>query len=75
MSVEEDPQEITPAERQLARHLALLADGPASPSSLTERVIRTARWQQAIRPPLLAVAHLAASVTDALRVLLTGGRR
>lgn len=74
MSTEDDPEEMTPAERQLARHLTLLEDVPEPPSSLTQHVVRTARWQQAVRSPLLAIAHLATAAADAVRLLLSGAR-
>jgi hypothetical protein len=69
-----EPEELTPAERRLSHHLMLLRDATDPPSSLTARVVHSARWQQAVRPPLLAVAHIAAAAADAVRVLLRGGR-
>jgi hypothetical protein len=70
----EEPEQLTPAERRLGRHLALLHDLPDSPASLTQRVMRTARWQRAVRSPLLAVAHIASAAAETVRVLI-GGRR
>ena len=64
---------MTPAERKLAGHLTLLQETPDPPASLTERVLRTARWQQSVRSPLLALTHVMGTVADAFRLLL-GGR-
>jgi hypothetical protein len=74
VSVEEQPEEMTPAERRLLGHLTLLQDAPASPPSLTEHIVRTARWQQTVRSPLLALAHLTAAAADAVRLIFGGGR-
>ena len=74
MSSPEEPESLTPAERRLHEHLLLLRDTPAAPASLTERVLYTARWQQTLRSPLLAVAHLAAAAADGIRLLLGGIR-
>jgi type VI protein secretion system component VasF len=70
MSAEQPPEELTAAERRLAQHLSLLRPGPAAPTSLTDRVVQTARWQQAIRSPLRAVASLAAAAGETIRLLL-----
>ena len=73
MSAEDEHDAKTPTETALALHLELLRETPEPPTALTERVIRTARWQQAVRSPLLTIAHLTAAATDAVRLLL-GGR-
>lgn len=75
MSASEPPEELSPAERRLEQHLALLRDTPDAPASLTMHVLRSARWQQAIREPLLSVAHLAAAAIDTVRLLLGGSRQ
>lgn len=64
-----------PAERRLDEHLELLrVDQPAGHRSLVHRVIRTARWQRALREPIRMAALIAGAMIDGLRVL-TGGRR
>jgi hypothetical protein len=68
------PEPVTAAERRLGEHLQLLRDVPDAPAGLTGRVLRTARWQRAVREPLLAFGHVAAAVGDALRLLLGGTR-
>ncbi len=75
MSVDEPPEELSPAERRLERHLDLLRDAPDAPASLTEQVLRSARWQKAIRAPLISIAHLAAASIDTVRLLLGGSRQ
>ncbi len=74
MSPNYESEQPTPAERRLDEHLGLLRDAPKAPASLVGHVVRTARWQQSLRAPLLAVAHLAAAATDAIRLLLGAGR-
>jgi hypothetical protein len=73
----DDPTDpLTPAERRLGEHLALLREVPQSPSAtLAPRIVRSARWQLAVRAPLLAIAHLAAAVGDGVRVLIGGPPR
>ena len=68
------PEELTPAERRLQEHLVVLRDAPHPPASLTRKVVRGARWQQAVRSPLLAIGHLSAAAFDAV-ILLLGDRR
>jgi hypothetical protein len=65
---------MTRAEERLDEHLALLRDEPPEPSTaLTVRVVRKARWQRAVRGPLVLAANLAAAVADGVSLLL--GRR
>ncbi len=72
MNSEEEPDEMTPAELKLARHLTLLQDQPEPPVSLAKDIVHTARWQQSVRNPLLALAHLVSATADGLRLLLRG---
>jgi hypothetical protein len=66
--------EPTAAERSLAQHLALLRDEPPRPApALAGRIVRTARWQRAVRAPLRVAGLLAASLTEGVGILL--GRR
>lgn len=68
---EDTSDELTPAERRLHEHLAVLRDdAPQAPPTMVRRVVRSARWQRAIRRPLLAIGALSATVGHALRLLL-----
>ncbi len=68
---EADSEELSPAERRLSQHLVVLNDDPPRPAPvLTEIILRTARWQRAVRVPLSAIGQLAATVGDGLRLLL-----
>ncbi len=75
MNSGEEPEELTAAERGLAAHLTLLQDGPEAPASLTRQIVRTARWQQSVRSPLLAIAHLVSAAMETIRLLVGGGTR
>jgi hypothetical protein len=74
VSSPEECEPLTPAEQRLREHLLLLRDTPEAPASLAGRVLHTARWQHTLRPPLFAVAHLAAAAADAIRLILGGSR-
>jgi hypothetical protein len=64
------PDELTPAEQRLREHLKLLRDdAPQAPRAVVSRVVRSARWQRAIRQPLLAIGALAGAIGHALRLL------
>lgn len=68
---EPEADDLTPAELGLDRHLALLREEPPpSGSALVSRVIRTARWQEAIREPLGLVGAVAGMLADAVRLVL-----
>ena len=70
----EDP--AGPAEAKLAEHLALLrAEAPRPGTALTHRVVRTARWQRALRSPLRVVGMIAAGIADGAAALLGFRRR
>lgn len=73
MSGHEDRfDELTAAEQRLYEHLDVLRErAPHAPGTITRRVIQTARWQQAVRRPLLSIGALAATVVHAVRLLLT----
>lgn len=61
----------TPAERRLGQHLELLrAQGPKPGRDLVRRVVRSARWQRILRPPLRVAGMIAASVLDGLAALV-----
>ena len=77
MNADEDPTDLTAAERRLDQHLELLrASPPAATRELVPRVIRAVRWQRAIRDPLLLVGAVAAAVGETARLLLesAGGK-
>ncbi len=68
---EEPPDVLSPAERQLDEHLEMLrSDAPVPPAPLVARIVHAARWQRAIRRPLVAVGALAGAVADGVRLLL-----
>jgi hypothetical protein len=65
----------TPAEERLLAYLGdLRRDQPEPVTELASIIVRTARWQLAARPYLLAVGALAMSVADGTRVA-AGARR
>ena len=66
----------SPAERRLDEHLDALRSGwPVPGTSLVKRVVRTARWQRAVRAPLKVVAMIAGAVLDGLSGLAGARRR
>lgn len=66
-----DHDERTRAEQRLHEHLDVLRqDAPDAPLDLARRIVRTVRWQRAIRRPLLAIGALSATVGHGLRLLL-----
>jgi hypothetical protein len=75
VSPDEEQEQLTPVERRLEEHLAILRGAPTAPQSLTPQVIRQARWQRSLRAPMLAVAHVAAVVADTIRQLMRGSSR
>lgn len=72
-----DPDSASPAEVRLSEHLAVLrSDPPRSEQALVVSVLRTARWQCAVRGPLLALGRLATAVTSGILGLFqTSARR
>jgi len=71
----EEQEQLTPVERRLEEHLAILRGAPEPPQSLTPQVLRQARWQRSLRTPMLAVAHVTAVVADTIRQLMRGSSR
>jgi hypothetical protein len=62
--------DLTPAERRLTRHLEVLRVSPPSGGAeLVPRVIRSVRWQRAIRDPLVLVGAVAAAVAESVGLL------
>ena len=67
----DEPEDAGAAERQLLAHLAVLREDAPRPSrELVLRVVRAARWQRALRGPLVAVGTLAAALTTGVAALL-----
>ncbi len=63
--------ELSPAEQRLSEHLALLRDSPPMPAAdMIDRIVRSARWQAAIRDPLVLAGAVAAALGDGIRMLL-----
>ena len=61
----------SPAEQGLIEHLdSLGANPPEPPPGLTTRVVRTARWQSAVRPYLETAGGILGAAGSATRVLL-----
>jgi len=68
---ESPPDELTPAQGRLSEHLELLRANPPTPAGeLMPRIIRTVRWQRAIRPPLVLVGVVASAISEGLSLLL-----
>jgi len=68
---DEAPEALSPAERRLHEHLELLRTEPlVAPAPLVARIVRAARWQRAIRRPLVAAGALAGAIVDGVRLLL-----
>lgn len=64
------------AERRLDEHLEpLRREGPEPGQELAIRVVRTARWQRALRAPLRVIGLLAGAFADGLAGLIAGRRR
>ena len=70
---EDEP--VTLAEERLLRLLASLEREDAADASLTQRVMRSVRWQHAVRGVVVMVGTLAGAVGDGLAVLLGIGMR
>jgi hypothetical protein len=67
----------SPAEERLDEHLEHLRREEAeaeADTSLTHRIVSTARWQRALRAPVSAIASVVGAVLDGLTALV-GGRR
>jgi hypothetical protein len=67
---------LSAAERRVSELLRGAAeDAPSPRADLADRVVRTARWQHAVRGSLAAGGEVAAFVGIALRVALGERRR
>lgn len=71
---EGDERGLAPAEGALVSLLGLLGDDPPPTGArFTDDVMRTARWQYAVRGSLVAVGHLAQALVEGV-ALLAGAR-
>lgn len=63
-------EDLTPAERRLSEHLELLrSDPPTAAPELIARILASARWQIAIRDPLIFVGAVSAALLEGLTLL------
>lgn len=61
---------LSPAEARLVALLELLRlEAPRAEDSLTERVMRTARWQYALRGTLRLLSEIVAALTEGLALV------
>jgi hypothetical protein len=59
----------SPAEEQLLRHLRSLREHPPEPDrSHVATIVKTARWQGAVRPFALAAGRLIAGMGDSVGI-------
>ena len=71
MSADPPPDDLTPAERRVSEYLsALRVEAADAGRALPGAVVRTARWQRAVRTPLHAAGMLAVAVADGVRLVL-----
>jgi hypothetical protein len=71
MNPDAGPDAASPAEERLLRHLQALREHPPDPATaLTDVVLRTARWQAAVRPFALAAGRLVGGMGDSARIML-----
>jgi hypothetical protein len=64
-------EDLTPAERRLWEHLELLrANPPVTAPDLISRILGRARWQIAIRDPLIFAGALSGALAEGLSLLI-----
>ena len=70
MSSEGGADGLSPAEDRLLQHLhALRDDAPEPDALLAAAVVRTARWQGAVRPFAQAAGMLIGALGDSVRIM------
>ncbi len=70
MSEANGDEELTPAERRLSEHLELLRSSPPTTApDLIAGILRRARWQTAVRDPLIFVGVVSAAIIESLTLL------
>ena len=68
--------ELSPAEQRLDEHLELLrANPPTATPDLITRIVRTARWQAAVRDPLVLIGAVAMSLGESIRLVFGAKER
>ena len=73
MKPDDEMARPSPAEEQLLRHLGALREHPPEPdSALAAAVVRTVRWQSAIRPFAQAAGRLVGAIGDSARLMARG---
>ena len=66
--------ELSPAEQRLDEYLELLrANPPAATPDLIARIVRTARWQAAVRDPLVLAGAVAMALGESVRLMFGAG--
>ncbi len=66
-----DVDDLSPAEQRLSEHLELLrTTAPSAGPELAALIVRRARWQRAMRDPLLLVGAVAAAIGESLGLAL-----
>jgi hypothetical protein len=67
-----EDEDVSPAERRLSEHLEVLrADPPIAGPEVIARIVRRARWQIAIRDPLVFVGALSGAIAEGVGLLLS----
>jgi hypothetical protein len=70
MSSDSGSDGLSPPEERLLQHLyGLREDAPAPPAPLASVVIRSARWQGAVRPYLQAGGLLIGGMGESVRIM------
>lgn len=70
MSEAHGDEDLTPAERRLSEHLELLRSSPPTAApDLIAGILRRARWQIAIRDPLIFLGAVSAAIVEGLTLL------
>jgi hypothetical protein len=70
MNPDGEADATSPAEERLLRHLRTLREHPPeSDRALAAAIIRTARWQAAVRPFAQAAGRLIAGMGDSARIM------
>jgi len=63
-------EDLTPAERRLWEHLEVLRSSPPTAApELIVRIVRSARWQVAVRDQLIFVGAVTMAISEAVGLL------
>lgn len=75
MNADDERDAETRAEARLVRHVDELREDPPTPDpALLPSVLRSVRWQHAVRPYFTAVGRIVSAVGTGVRVLVGGQR-